>query len=166
MVDIKESQLVVKKIPAIDCWRLIYGNDNIINVFEQSDRETVTVQNVFCGTQEECNAKIKELGLTFPAFEETTRSSILNLSEKEKYELQIASVTAVRKDPKITITGFKSGMNWKQQALVDLLIAAYTRRANELGMVSVVDPTAPQCWDVMKGIILKSTDEQLAALLR
>jgi hypothetical protein len=49
--------------PKVNCWRLIYNNNQIVDLFE-SDGITTTKHDLFCGTQQECNDLIASLKLT------------------------------------------------------------------------------------------------------
>jgi hypothetical protein len=46
-------------------WKLIHGG-NIIIFFEQSDDAISTQEQLFIGTQEECQNEIERLGLIYP----------------------------------------------------------------------------------------------------
>ena len=46
-------------------WKLVHDGINII-IFEQTDKSISTQNVLFVGTQEECDAEIARLGLTWP----------------------------------------------------------------------------------------------------
>lgn len=54
----------IKETPKVSCYRLIYNDKGeVLNLFESTGK-TSTINNIFCGTKEECDAKIAELKLT------------------------------------------------------------------------------------------------------
>ena len=46
----------------VDCWRLVYNDTQIIDLF-QAVGYTTTRDNLFCGTEQECNDLITSLKL-------------------------------------------------------------------------------------------------------
>ena len=62
--------MTVNTSPHKKCWRLVFRDGVVKNLFE-SGGITSTVNNLFCGTKEECLGKIKELKLKYtPPVEE------------------------------------------------------------------------------------------------
>lgn len=55
----------INTCPASDCWRLVHDGTNVIALFHSTGK-TSTINNLFTGTQDECNAQITALGLTVP----------------------------------------------------------------------------------------------------
>jgi hypothetical protein len=53
----------VNTSPRTDCWRLVHDGTKVLALF-QSTGITQTINNLFCGTEAECQAKITELHLT------------------------------------------------------------------------------------------------------
>jgi hypothetical protein len=60
----KELCFEVNTSPSKKCWRLVYWNGKVKDLFE-SEGITQTINYLFCGTEKECLDKIVELRLEY-----------------------------------------------------------------------------------------------------
>ena len=67
--DKKELKFTVNVIKAGKCWRLVYKDNKVLDLFE-SDGETSSLNSLFGGTEKECLAEIERLELDYEISEE------------------------------------------------------------------------------------------------
>ena len=161
------EQINVKRVPAVDCWRLVYDTQNNIMIFDRGTESLVTANQVFCGTKEECDDHIAKQNLRWPDSEEVPESaSILSSSEKDKEDLKEAAITYIRQNPESSLDDFRSSYTWEKQALILVLLASYARQAYVKRLIDIEAPDERTCWNLLKGIVLSSTDKELQKMLR
>lgn len=63
-IEVNGKSIEINESPNVNCWKLIYdNNDQILAMFE-STGYTSTINNLFCGTEQECKDFIESSGLT------------------------------------------------------------------------------------------------------
>lgn len=91
--------------------------------------------------------------------------SILATIKDDKERLKWAAVAAIRSDPMVSASVFLGGLPWHDAGIVQSLIHSYAQMAVKDGMIPSAPDTIDGCWDVLVGIVVNLTDEQLREIL-
>lgn len=91
--------------------------------------------------------------------------SIFSSIEDDKERLKWQAVAAIRANPTLSAEGFAAALPWQEAGISKALTHAYAKIAVRKGMIPSLPADLVGCWDVLAGLVLALTDEQLREIL-